>query len=146
MAHNHSASPDDRRIARRYPAVELKASLRVKNGLFNENWVPIGAVDYNRRGLAIETEVPLQAEESILLALELVMDMGSIQIEKLAAVIRYCQPRGNRYRYGIEFDFEGPRFMRAPEMEAQLVRIEGLLERNRQITSRIRSQEFPDAP
>ncbi|SRR5690606_27425306 len=145
MAHTPSASPEDRRIARRYPAVELKASLRVKKGLFNENWVPITAVDYNRRGLAIETDVALQAEESILLALELVMDMGTIQIDKLAAVIRYCQPRGNQYRYGVEFDFEGPRFMRAPQMETQLVRIEGLLERNRQITTRIRSQESPDA-
>lgn len=136
-----NTNPEDRRLLRRYPAAELRASLRVKKTLFNESWVEVQPLDYNKQGIAIDTPTELQPEEDIMVALELVMDMGSIQIEKLAGVVRYVRPIGSQFRYGIEFDFQGPRFMRSPEIEAQLARIETLLQRSLNVQDRIRSQK-----
>ena len=141
MAGNRHSNPEDRRILRRFPAAELKASLRIKKGLFGDSWVAVKPQDYNKRGVAIDTAVELSPETDVMVSLELVMDMGSIQIEKLAGVVRYARQVGSKYRYGIEFDFEGPRFMRTPAIEAQLTRIEGILERNQHVTDRIQSQQ-----
>lgn len=136
-----TSNPDERRLLRRYPAAELRASLRVKKTLFNESWIEVRPLDYNKKGIAIDTSTELRPEEDVVVALELVMDMGSIKIEKLAGVVRYARPLGSVFRYGIEFDFQGPRFMRAPEIEAQLVRIETLLQRSLNVQDRIRSQK-----
>src|SRR5690606_37805754 len=103
--------------------------------------VEVQPLDYNKQGMAIDTPTELQPEEDVMVALELVMDMGSIQIEKLAGVVRYVLPIGSQFRYGIEFDFQGPRFMRSPENEAQLARIETLLQRSLNVQDRIRSQK-----
>jgi len=136
-----NSNPEDRRLLRRYPAAELRASLRVKKGLFNESWVEIQPLDYNKQGLAFDTTAELKPEEDVMVALELVMDMGSIQIEKLAGVVRYARSAGSQFRYGIEFDFQGPRFMRSPDIETQLARIETLLQRSLNVQHRIRSQK-----
>lgn len=141
MADQSHSSPADRRRFRRYPAAELKAFLRVKKGLFGEQWIQVEPLDFSLRGLAIDAALELVVEENVTLALELVMDMGTIRVEKLAGIVRYSAPRGSQCRYGIEFDFEGPRFMRSPEIEGQLARIEALLERSHQVSDRIQSQQ-----
>ena len=141
MAGNRPSNPEDRRNLRRFPAAELKASLRVKKGLFGDSWVAVKPQDYNKRGLSIDTSVELNTEEEVVVGLELVMDMGSIQIEKLAGVVRYAKQVGMLYRYGIEFDFESARFMRSTEVESQLARIESILERSQHVADRIQSQQ-----
>ena len=41
---------------------------------------------------------------SVLLNLELVMEMGSVTIPKLSGTVRHVKTVGRQYRYGIEFD------------------------------------------
>src|SRR5690606_32872512 len=96
---------------------------------------------YNKQGIAIDTPTELQPEEDVMVALELVMDMESIQIEKLAGVVRHLRPIGSQFRHGLDYDFQAPTFMRSPEIEAHLARIEALLQRSLHVQDRIRSQE-----
>jgi hypothetical protein len=140
MAGNHNEIPDDRRNRRRIPAAELKANLRIKKGLFGEEWLEVKPHDYHKLGVAIETKLQLRLEDEVVVGLELRMDMGTIQLEKLAGIVRYVRPIGHTYRYGIEFDFEGPRYMRATDISTQLERIENLLERSQQVAGRIQGK------
>jgi hypothetical protein len=128
----------ERRQARRYPAAELRARMRVKKGLLSESWEEVAATDFSRTGVAIELGMDLGAGDPVVLALDLHMEMGVISIEKLVGVVRYRKMLGKLTRYGIEFDLT--QRVKGADLETQLSRIEGLLERSHNLAQRIIDQ------
>ncbi len=128
----------DRRQARRYPAAELRARMRVKKSLLSEAWEEVATSDFSRTGVAIELEGELHAGDTIVLALELHMEMGVIAIEKLSGTVRHRKMLGKLSRYGVEFDLT--QRVKGSDIELQLARIEGLLERSHSLAQRIIEQ------
>lgn len=127
----------DRRRARRFPAAELKAQMKVKKGLFSE-WIDIGTQDYNKLGLAIETDRELEVGQNVTLSITLLVDMGEITIDKIEGAVRNIASNGFHKRYGIEFIFDGKK---ASDYQTQLDRIESMLERSTRLQERMSSQQ-----
>lgn len=128
----------ERRRSRRYPAAELRARMRVKKGLLSEAWEEVSTSDFSRHGIAIESPVEVKQGEMVTLALELHMEMGVITIDKLMAVVRHRKVLGRQNRYGLEFDLAQK--VKGADLETQLSRIEGLLERSHNLAQRIIQQ------
>ncbi|MCP5162345.1 MAG: PilZ domain-containing protein [Hahellaceae bacterium] len=140
MVNTASPAPSqERRRGRRYPAAKLHARLRVKKGLFGD-WVDVTPRDYNRLGIAIDTDQPLSADQSIMLQITLSVDMGDIVIDKVEGMIRNAQPKGSCTRYGVEFDFDASRHMRSEDTQKQLAKIEEILVRSESLTQRMTDQ------
>lgn len=128
----------ERRAARRYPAAELRSKMRVKKGLLSESWEEVAPRDFSRTGVAIESGVELNVGDSIILSLELHMEMGVISVEKLVGIVRHRKLLGQQTRYGIEFDMS--QRVKGADLDTQLARIEGLLERSHNLAQRIIDQ------
>ncbi len=130
----------ERRRCRRYPSAELRAEVKIKKGLFSE-WVGVEPCDYNKRGIAIETEFSFEPEQAITLSVTLKMDMGDIRVEKVEGIIRNKIESGPHPRYGIEFNYAANRHMKSAETQSQLGRIEGILERSENLRQRMNEQQ-----
>lgn len=132
-------TPDDeRRQLKRFPAAEL--SVRFYPG---RSWLGRGekarAEDFTRSGLSLITERPLKEGQRLRLKLTLRLDHGEIIQRGVVAVVRNQQPQSKGYRYGLLFDYEANRHMRAMKTRARLGRMEGILDRMSQMASRQQS-------
>jgi hypothetical protein len=139
--------PRDRRQIRRLPAAELSVEWRPRKGLFNR-FRPASGQDFTRNGLSltIEANEALQINDEIELRIELLMEAGSLHLDKVAAVVRNIhEPRSGRPHYGLAFDFDANRHMKSDEIKAQLGRIEGILERSEKLKLRIQPLEEIDS-
>lgn len=132
------ATGSERRRARRYPAAELRATVRLKKGLLSESWEEVGASDFSRQGIAIETGASLQIGDALPLSLSLHMEVGTIHVERITGVVRHKKILGQQVRYGLEFDLS--QRVKGSDLESQLARIEGLLERSQNLAQRILDQ------
>lgn len=128
----------ERRRSRRYPAAELRASLRVKKGLLNETWEEVAPSDFSRHGIAVETAVDFKLSDTVPLSISLHMEMGVIQIDRITGIIRHKKLLGKQIRYGIEFDLSQK--VKGIDLDSQLARVEGLLERSHNLAKRIIDQ------
>lgn len=125
-------SQSERRRYRRHPALELKAEVRIKKGLFGQR-IEVEACDYSKRGIAIETEYEFKPEQPITLSIILKMVMGDIRIDKVEGIVKNIIASHPNPRYGIEFNYDANRHMKSIETKSQLGRIEGILERSEKL-------------
>lgn len=122
-------SHSERRRYRRHPALELKAEVNIKKGFFGQR-IEVAACDYSKRGMAIETEYSFKPEQPITLSIILKMTTGDMRIDKVEGIVKNIMTSHPKPRYGIEFDYDANRHMKALETKSQLGRIEGILERS----------------
>tara|TARA_R100000306_G_scaffold62586_1_gene74660 strand:+ start:66804 stop:67256 length:453 start_codon:yes stop_codon:yes gene_type:complete len=134
----------ERRRTYRYPSAELRTKLRTKRGLFGESWDEVSSQDFNHQGVSIVSPEGMKEGASILLSLELVMEMGSVMIPKLSGTIRHVKTVGRQYRYGIEFDAT-QKGQGSESLQAQLMRIEELVERAQSVAKRIQQRNSPES-
>jgi hypothetical protein len=134
---------DEHRRCRRHPTVELKTEFKIKKGLFS-GWVSVEPCDFNKRGIAIETDHSFQPEDSILLKITLTMAMGDICVDKVEGIIKNRVDSGPHPRYGVEFDYSASRHMKSIDTQGKLGRIEGILERSENLRLRMDEQKSLD--
>lgn len=129
----------ERRHIRRLPAAELNVEWRPRKGLFNR-FQPAEGQDFTRNGLSISLNgnESLEVGDPVELRIELVMEAGTLHLDKVAAVVRNIrQTESGRPGYGLEFDFGANRAMKSDQTRAQLGRMEGILERSEKLKLRI---------
>ncbi len=134
-----SKSQSERRRYRRHPALELKAEVKIKKGLFGQR-IEVEACDYSKRGMAIETEYEFEPQQIITLNIILKMIMGDIRVDKVEGIVKNIISSHPKPRYGIEFDYNANRHMKAIETKSQLGRIEGILERSEKLRLKTEDQ------
>ncbi|GAA3960707.1 PilZ domain-containing protein [Allohahella marinimesophila] len=134
----------ERRRTYRYPSAELRTKLRTKRGLFGESWDEVSSKDFNHQGISIISPDVLKEGASILLSIELVMEMGSVTIPKLSGIVRHVKTVGRQYRYGIEFD-SSQKGQGSESLQAQLLRIEELVDRAQSVAKRIQQRNSSDS-
>ncbi len=140
LQEKQTKATNEHRRCRRHPTVELKTEIKIKKGLFSE-WVSVEPCDFNKRGIAIETEHAFQPEDSILLKVTLAMAMGDICVDKIEGIIKNRVDSGPHPRYGVEFDYSASRHMKSIDTQSKLGRIEGILERSENLRLRMDEQK-----
>lgn len=129
----------ERRQLRRLPAAELNVAWRPRKGLFNR-YRPAEGLDFTRKGLSLRLnpEDSLAPGDTIEMTLELIMEAGSLSVDRVVGVVRNLREQpGSSLLYGVGFDFEANRFMKSEHTAAQLGRIEGILERSEKLKLKI---------
>lgn len=128
---------ENRRRLRRFPAAKLSAHVKKRAGLFGRG-LAVKAFDFTRAGLAIESNaLDLKSNERVQVSLLLKLETGDIQITGLIAWVRNLQQLASGQRCGLEFDYQANRHMKSLETQAQLGRIEGILERSEAFRQRV---------
>lgn len=131
--------PKERRQLRRLPAAELNVSWRPRKGLFHR-YRPAEGLDFTRNGLSLRLnpEDNLAPGDTVEMMLELIMEVGTLNVERLVAVVHNMreQPGGSPL-YGLGFDFNANRLMKSGHLVAQLGRIEGILDRSEKLKLKI---------
>lgn len=111
MTYGHSIA--DRRSHHRFPGELLGVSLRLRGRLVA---VQANAVDFNRHGVAVLTDAPLDKDRTVYVSLR----CGELRLDHLVGVVHNCVRRGERYRSGI-------RFRPSSELQHDRLRVETLL-------------------
>lgn len=131
------AQAHERRRLRRFPAADLTAELRLKRTLIG-GWTAAEPHDFTRTGMAVEAkDLTLEQGDLVEVRLRLALDIGELKVDKLIAVVRNIHPAGDQPRFGLEFDFQASRQMKSLTTQAQLGRIEGILDRSEKLRRRI---------
>ncbi len=125
----------ERRRVRRYPAVELRASLRRKKGLIGNQWVEVHASDFSHLGACIDVDFELAAGDSVTLQFDFKMEVGPIVIDKVPGSVRHVKNLGNLRRCGVQFDDRLD-----AKVRDQLKRVESLLARSLSVADRIQKR------
>ncbi len=131
--------PSERRQLRRLPAAELNVSWRPRKGLFHR-YRPAKGLDFTRNGLSLRLnpEDTLAPGDTVEMALELVMEAGTLSVGRVVAIVHNMRDQpGSGPLYGVGFDFNANRLMRSDHLVAQLGRIEGILERSEKLKLKI---------
>lgn len=132
-----NAEAHERRRLRRFPAADLVAHLRHKGAILG-GWIEAEPHDFTRSGMAVENiDLPLESGAMVEIRLTLKLDIGELQVNKIIAVVRNVTKVKGRQRYGLEFDFQASRHMRSLATQAQLGRIEGILDRSEKLRRRL---------
>lgn len=131
------AQAHERRRLRRFPAAELSAQIKARRGLFG-SWETVNADDFTRTGISFESvNLTLEKGDVVEVRLTLLLDMGEIKVDRLIAVVRNQHRHGVGWRYGLEFDYSASRHMKSLTTQAQLGRIEGILDRSEKLRRRL---------
>lgn len=135
------AQAHERRRLRRFPAVELSAQIKARRGMFG-HWETVNAEDFTRTGMSFESvSLKLEKGDVVEVRLTLLLEMGDLKIDRLVAVVRNIQRHGVGWRYGLEFDYSASRHMKSLTTQAQLGRIEGILDRSEKLRRRLHVQK-----
>lgn len=130
--------PNENRRDRRVPAVNLIAQLKTKQGLFS-SWVDFEVVDFNLLGMAMAMPSEPELGSKVTLRLLLNMDMGEFKVNQIEAKIVNKVMMDNSdgtWRVGLVFSNQSKQ---NGNTDAQMVRINEMLERNNAITQRLRA-------
>ena len=101
-------------------------------------WMAVDPHDFTRSGMAVEADgLKLELGDVVEVKLQLALDIGDLKVDKLIAVVRNIHKDGNHPRFGLEFDFQASRHMKSLTTQAQLGRIEGILDRSEKLRRRI---------
>lgn len=138
---NKSSESPNRRRLQRFPALQLDTSVKVDRSMLGR-WQPAQAYDFTRSGLSIACADSLEKDAAVLLRLRLPLPSGDLVTDQLVAKVRNVQvdPEGHP-RYGVEFDFDANRHMRALTTIACLGRMEGILDRSEKLRYRLMTEE-----
>ena len=135
------AQAHERRRLRRFPAAELSVQIKARRGLFG-NWNTVNADDFTRTGMSFEsTDLSLDKGDVVEVRATLLLDMGDLKVDRLVAVVRNKHRHGVAWRYGLEFDYSASRHMKSLTTQAQLGRIEGILDRSEKLRRRLHIQQ-----
>ncbi len=128
-----NAQAHERRRLRRFPAASLTAEVKRKRVLVG-GWKPAIPHDFTRTGMAVELDgLTLEKGEIVEVRLTLTLDTGELRVDRLIAVVRNVA----HGRFGLEFDFQASRHMKSLTTQAQLGRIEGILDRSEKLRRRM---------
>lgn len=135
----------DRRSCRRFPATELLAKVKIKSGIFSQQWEDIHTADYNKKGLAFITNQTFSEGQELTLQITLMMEMGSIQVNDVKAIVKNSapetdMPENGAYHVGTSFNYTANRHMKSLDTQSQLGRIEGILDRSLNLKLKLSQQ------
>lgn len=88
--------PDDRRQASRHSAAHISVAVRPRGRLTT---LGAEAADFNRHGIAVYTDHPLDREQCVFLTLA----SGDVRVRELVGIVHNCVRQGSRFRCGIRF-------------------------------------------
>lgn len=103
----------DRRRESRQDGNGLAVTLRPRGRL---GALAADAVDFNRHGIAVQTDQPLSKDRTVYLSLR----CGDVRVDHLVGVVHNCVRQGIRYRSGI-------RFRPSSELQRDRARVQELL-------------------
>ena len=130
---------DDRRSVR-FQHGNLSVTVK-RSGLFAGLPKPqrVEWMDYNRLGMAFESEGKFYLTSKVLLTLA-ISDVKDVSLSKVVAHVRNIGIRSGskKYRYGVEFDYRANNYMKSTKVKNALVDIENLL---KDIFQRIKETE-----
>ena len=84
--------------------------------------LPAEALDFNRYGIAVLTEIPLKLHKAVYLTLR----WGELRLDNLAGVVHNCCKHNQRFRCGIRFRVHAVLQTDRPVVEAMLTSMEAL--------------------
>lgn len=87
---------DDRRQTTRHSAAHISVAVRPRGRLTT---LGAEAVDFNRYGIAVYTDQPLDREQCVFLTLA----CGDVRVSQLVGIVHNCVRQGDRFRCGIRF-------------------------------------------
>jgi hypothetical protein len=135
----------DRRSCRRFPATELLARVKIKSGVFSQQWEDIHTADYNKKGLAFITNQSFNKGQELTLQITLMMEMGNIQVNNVKAIVintaaETDTPEHGANHVGTLFNYVANRHMKSLDTQSQLGRIEGILDRSLNLKLKLSQQ------
>lgn len=113
-------SLEDRRSRPRLDGTNLSVALRPRGRL---GAIDAEALDFNRYGAAVHTEIPLTKDQTVYLTLR----CGELQLNNLVGVVHNCLRMGGKYRSGILFRLSSPLQHDRREAQEMLARLESAL-------------------
>ncbi|MDX1456449.1 MAG: hypothetical protein R3276_02610 [Marinobacter sp.] len=125
------------------PAANLALEWRPRKGLFGR-YRSATAFDFTREGLSIVIDEPTELKEgdTLEIRIQLSMEAGALELDKVVANVRNVRARGKEEQVaGLQFDFSANRTMKSEQLQAQLGRIEGILERSEKLRLRLQPLE-----
>lgn len=111
---------DDRRRIPRLDGAAITVTLRPRGKL---GVIRAEAVDFNRYGTAVHTDVPLTKDQTVFLSLS----FGELQLDNLVGVVHNCVRQRGRFRSGILFRLSSPLQHDKGEAQETLARLEAAL-------------------
>jgi len=116
----HGDSFDDRRRNPRVGGDRIAVTLRPRGRL---SAISASAVDFNRHGIAVHTEIALDKDRTVYLSLR----CDEVRLDNLVGVVHNCVRRGNKYRSGILFRPSSELQLDKQQVEAVLACLESKL-------------------
>ena len=107
----------DRRELPRIRADGIEVEVRPQGRLVR---LQAQAVDFNRYGMAVLTDVPLKLQKTVYISLR----CGDLRLDNLAGVVHNCCPQDQSYRSGIQFRIHAELKTDRPLVEALLTNLE----------------------
>jgi hypothetical protein len=83
-------------------------------------------MDYNHLGMAFESGDRFGLSSEVLLQLD-ISDLKDVSLSNIVARVRNIARRSDRYRYGVEFDYDANAHMNSVEVKTNLTDIEEVL-------------------
>lgn len=122
----------ERRSRQRLPSIQISARVGIRKKMFGRDWLTVRVLDFNDRGLAFTGSVPLRPGDEFQMSLRLTTETGDFVVEKALAEIANVRELGDRCIYGVRFSEEN-----SDAVIDSLTRIEGIIRRYKELTSRI---------
>ncbi|HUN55685.1 MAG TPA: PilZ domain-containing protein [Smithella sp.] len=124
---------EERRQYARYNATGMTASISFQDETSSDVCVEsVQPIDFNSFGMAIETNLVFEKENRI----SLDISCGRNHAPDILSIVRNVVNKGNKNRYGLQFDFAANAHMRSEEVEEILSSIEDTLKKNQNLPSR----------
>lgn len=122
----------ERRSRQRLPSIRVTARVGIKRGFLGRDWLTVRVLDFTNQGLAFTGDIPLEQGDSFQMSLQLSTETGDFVVEKANASISNIRNVSERRIYGVQFSDDN-----TAATLASLERIEGIVKRYKQLSSRI---------
>ncbi len=122
----------------KHPTLHLDARLKIRRGVFSNEWVKVQVLKFNANGMTIRTDEDLPAGGKAVLSLCLAMDFGDIRIDKLEVLTNGREKVFSCFDYPVDFML-GSNAVRREALQNNLQRIESLLSSYDSLLNKIRT-------
>ncbi len=122
----------ERRSRQRLPSIRVTARVGIKRGFLGRDWLTVRVLDFSNQGLAFTGDVPLEQGDSFQMSLQLSTETGDFVVEKANASISNIRKVSERRIYGVRFADDN-----SAATLASIERIEGIVKRYKELSSRI---------
>ena len=120
------------------PTLHLDARLKVRRGMFSNEWVKVQVLKFNANGMTIRTDEDLPAGGKAVLSLCLAMDFGDIRIDKLEILVHGREKVCSCFDYPVDFVL-GAGGVRRDALQSNLQKIASLLSSYDSLLNKIRT-------